>query len=174
MNRKQKFAAGSFVIVAAVVALIYTAARETSAYFLTMEEYASAIETHEGKTLRLAGRVTDGSVDWNPRTLDLSFAIEAIPERESADTVSDDTDAGNPTDAVVVSSATPVILAVRYNGILPDMFAEGRDVIVEGRVTDRTFHAETLLTTCPSKYEADVVPEGESPTDAPADQIARG
>ena len=96
------------------------------------------------------------------------------PERESADTVSDDTDAGNPTDAVVVATATPVTLAVRYNGILPDMFAEGRDVIVEGRVTDRTFHAETLLTTCPSKYEADVVPEGESPTDAPADQIARG
>jgi cytochrome c-type biogenesis protein CcmE len=35
----------------------------------------------------------------------------------------------------------------------PDMFAENRDVIVEGRLTSaRTIAAEQVLTSCPSKY----------------------
>jgi cytochrome c-type biogenesis protein CcmE len=37
------------------------------------------------------------------------------------------------------------------------MFAEGRDVIVEGTYGHGgSFHARTLLTSCPSKYEAEV------------------
>ena len=46
---------------------------------------------------------------------------------------------------------------VEFNGILPDMFAEGRDVIVEGIYEgDDRFVAETILTSCPSKYEPEV------------------
>jgi len=164
MNRRQKFAVGSFVIVAAVATLIYTAARETSAYFLTMEEYAAEAHAHEGKPLRLAGRVTEGSVKWNPRTLDLTFEIEAIPPRP-----------GTPeADNVALAADEPgPRLAVDYNGILPDMFAEGRDVIVEGRVAGRIFEADALLTTCPSKYEADVMPD-EQGEGTRAGQLASG
>ena len=39
-------------------------------------------------------------------------------------------------------------------GIKPDMFADGRDVIVEGRYTGDVLHATQVLTSCPSKYEA--------------------
>ncbi len=152
MNRKQKFALGSFVIVAAVATLIYTAARETSAYFLTMDEYAAMAHAHEGKQLRLAGRVTDGSVKWNPRTLDLAFEIQSIPPRPGTDEAE--------TVAAIEPASAPSKLVVEYNGILPDMFAEGRDVIVEGQVANQVFMADTLLTTCPSKYEADVKPDG--------------
>jgi len=36
----------------------------------------------------------------------------------------------------------------------PDMFAPGRDVIVEGRIgRDRVIHATQVLTSCPSKYQ---------------------
>jgi cytochrome c-type biogenesis protein CcmE len=43
---------------------------------------------------------------------------------------------------------------VHYQGILPDMFAEGRDVIVEGRYdAGNTLAAKTIMTSCPSKYE---------------------
>jgi cytochrome c-type biogenesis protein CcmE len=164
MNRKQKFAVGSFVIVAAVATLIYTAARETSAYFLTMDEYAAEAHAHEGKPLRLAGRVADGSVEWNPRTLDLAFEIEPIPPKDEA---------GAENVAMTAPAAGPK-LDVAYNGILPDMFAEGRDVIVEGRVTGQVFVADTLLTTCPSKYEADVVPEGHEGDAAPGGRLASG
>lgn len=153
MNRKQKFAVGSFVIVAAVATLIYTAARETSAYFLTMDEYAAQQLAHEGKPLRLAGRVTEGSVEWNPRTLDLAFEIQSIPPRPG-------NEEAEATATIALNEPAPT-LVVKYNGILPDMFAEGRDVIVEGHVSNQVFEADTLLTTCPSKYEADVMPDGD-------------
>lgn len=167
MNRKQKFAVGSFVIVAAVATLIYTAARETSAYFLTMDEYAAQAHAHEGKPLRLAGRVTDGSVEWNPRTLDLAFEIQSIPPRPGTE------EAEAATNVALVESAPT--LTVKYNGILPDMFAEGRDVIVEGHVTNQVFEANTLLTTCPSKYEADVMPdEHGAEADASGGQLTSG
>jgi len=43
---------------------------------------------------------------------------------------------------------------VHYQGVLPDMFAEGRDVIVEGRYdAGGALAAKTLMTSCPSKYE---------------------
>jgi cytochrome c-type biogenesis protein CcmE len=34
------------------------------------------------------------------------------------------------------------------------MFAEGRDVIIEGRYVDGTLQAQQIMTSCPSKYEA--------------------
>ena len=43
---------------------------------------------------------------------------------------------------------------VAFTGIVPDMFAEGRDVIIEGRYVDGTLHAQQIMTSCPSKYEA--------------------
>ena len=158
MNRKSKFFMGSCLIVAAVATLIYTAVQETSAYFLTMEEYAAAASEHNGKSLRLAGRVTSDSVDWNPTSLDLAFEMEPIPPREGVH---------EERPVVNLSPDAVRVLRVRYNGILPDMFAEGRDVIVEGTVANGVMEADTLLTTCPSKYEAELEPD-EVPSEAVA------
>jgi cytochrome c-type biogenesis protein CcmE len=160
VSRRVKFFIGSLVIVAAVGTLIYAAVRETSAYFMTVEEYAVDPVAHADKALRLAGRVSDGSVDWNPATLDLAFLIQPIPPRpDNGEAVIDTSPPAEP------EAPPAVTLPVRYNGVLPDMFAAGRDVIVEGRVQSGVFHANTLLTTCPSKYEADV-PHGEAKTGA--------
>jgi len=50
------------------------------------------------------------------------------------------------------SGAEPI--RVRYRGIAPDTFADGVDVIVEGRLgADGTFRATTLLAKCASRYE---------------------
>jgi cytochrome c-type biogenesis protein CcmE len=49
---------------------------------------------------------------------------------------------------------------VAYRGILPDMFAAGREVVVEGRYGDGSLAARQILTSCPSKYE----PAGETPS----------
>jgi cytochrome c-type biogenesis protein CcmE len=45
-------------------------------------------------------------------------------------------------------------IPVRYTGQVPDPFANGREVIVSGKVDDGTFRAErdSLITKCPSKY----------------------
>ncbi len=47
-----------------------------------------------------------------------------------------------------------VSIPVRYTGEVPDPFADGREVIVSGKVADGTFMAErdSLITKCPSKY----------------------
>ena len=47
-------------------------------------------------------------------------------------------------------------LNVVYEGIIPDMFKDGQEVVVEGTLAQNgVFHANTLLTSCPSKYEAE-------------------
>ena len=47
-----------------------------------------------------------------------------------------------------------VSIPVRYSGEVPDPFADGREVIVSGKVDDGTFVAQrdSLITKCPSKY----------------------
>jgi cytochrome c-type biogenesis protein CcmE len=47
-------------------------------------------------------------------------------------------------------------LPVVYSGVVPDIFAEDIDVVVEGRYADaELFRATNLLTKCPSRFEAD-------------------
>ena len=43
---------------------------------------------------------------------------------------------------------------VLYHGTVPDLFAKGRDVVVQGRLRNGVFVAQrnSLLTKCPSKY----------------------
>jgi cytochrome c-type biogenesis protein CcmE len=43
---------------------------------------------------------------------------------------------------------------VRYSGVVPDPFRDGREVIVSGRLEKGTFVAErdSLVTKCPSKF----------------------
>lgn len=166
LSRKLKFLFGASVIVLVVATLIYSAVRETSSYFLTVDEYAQSAGEHAGKQLRLAGRVSDGTVKWDPKTLDLEFVIRPIPPKEAeAHAVADGGSAAKVAVAKPVADAAVVTLPVRYNGILPDMFAADRDVIVEGKVENGVFHAKTLLTTCPSKYESDQYEKegGEAP-----------
>ena len=45
-------------------------------------------------------------------------------------------------------------LAVRYDGIdVPDLFADGAEVVVEGRLHEGHFVASRVMAKCPSKYE---------------------
>jgi cytochrome c-type biogenesis protein CcmE len=44
-------------------------------------------------------------------------------------------------------------LPVAYSGVVPDIFKDGRQVVVEGALgRDGTFEATTLLAKCPTKY----------------------
>jgi cytochrome c-type biogenesis protein CcmE len=74
----------------------------------------------------LTGKVVDGSVERSGESM--RFAV-----RDRAG-----------------STAIPVV----YEGVVPDPFREGREVIVEGRVRDGTLVAErdSLVTKCPSKF----------------------
>jgi cytochrome c-type biogenesis protein CcmE len=51
-------------------------------------------------------------------------------------------------------------VAVRYTGSVPDLFQPGRHVFLRGQLDGKAFVAEpdTLMTKCPSKYEAERPP----------------
>lgn len=53
-------------------------------------------------------------------------------------------------------------IPVEYSGQVPDPFREGREVIVTGEFVDGTLEAEkdSLITKCPSKFEAEQDPDG--------------
>lgn len=50
-------------------------------------------------------------------------------------------------------TGSEVAVPVVYRGVRPDMFAVGRDVIMDGELREGTFQASNLMTQCPSKYE---------------------
>ena len=131
-----RFAGGGLAIVAAIGWLMYLGIRETSAYYLTVEEFVPKKDSLGDSALRIAGRVRAGSIAYDARTLALRFEIGAFDEK------------GN------VGAAVPVA----FTGIKPDMFADGRDVIVEGKYREGTIVADKVLTSCPSKYEAKLEP----------------
>lgn len=137
MSKKFKFFFGIALIVGAVGYLMYTGIRETSVYYLTIEEFLAKREALTNEGVRVAGRVQAGSINWNPKDLHLSFLLGPFKASEPAHGVQ-----------------------VRYQGVLPDMFAEGRDVIVEGRYSNGdVLEAKTLMTSCPSKYEPEKLKE---------------
>ncbi len=125
MKKNQtKFLVGGLVIIGAVAYLMYMGIKETSVYYLTVSESASM---QSGKDFRMEGTVVPGSIKVAPDSLGAEFAI---------------------TDA---QKTVPIA----YRGTMPDMFKDDIKVVVQGKFDDKgTFHAHTLLTSCPSKYEA--------------------
>ena len=55
-----------------------------------------------------------------------------------------------------VKDPAGVTVPVVYRGSVPDLFASGRDIVVDGELKDGTFVATpgTMVTKCPSKYTA--------------------
>ena len=132
--RTKRFLVGAVVIAVAVGYLVYSGIRETSVYYLSIEEFGAQKEALVGKRLRVSGRVERGTVDWNVGTLDLRFALVGMTEGSDG--------------------SGSLLLPVEFKGILPDMFGEGQGVVVEGVYRpDNTFAAGTILTSCPSRYE---------------------
>ena len=79
-----------------------------------------------GRSYELTGKVVDGSVERGGESL--RFAVR---DRDG-------------------TTSVPVV----YEGVVPDPFREGREVIVSGELEDGRFVAErdSLVTKCPSKF----------------------
>ncbi len=134
MLHKRRFLLGALVIAAAVSYLVYAGIRSTSTYYFEMDEFLARRASHDGEDLRVKGWVRAGTMRWDPRTNELAFELARQDGSE------------------------PVPVA--YKGILPDMFSEGREVVVEGRYGLGTLAAKQIMTSCPSKYEPQKV-EGQ-------------
>lgn len=141
MRVRSRFVVGAGVIAAAVAYLIVTGIRNTAEYYLTVDEVSARQTELANESLRIAGRVKTGTIAWDPVTLTLAFTMVAIPEPGSAG-------------VKPVASADPASFHVICKGQpKPDMLADNRDVIVEGKLAGRSEVAATqVLTSCPSKY----------------------
>jgi cytochrome c-type biogenesis protein CcmE len=55
-----------------------------------------------------------------------------------------------------VKDSAAATVAVVYTGSVPDLFASGRDIVVDGKLQNGTFVAapDSMVTKCPSKYSA--------------------
>jgi cytochrome c-type biogenesis protein CcmE len=124
---QRRFIVGAALIAAAVSYLVYAGIRTTSMYYFEMDEFLARRAGLAGETLRVKGWVGAGSVRWDASTNRLAFSLARQ------------------------DNSAPVPVA--YHGILPDMFAEGREVVVEGRWQDDALTARQIMTSCPSKYE---------------------
>lgn len=143
MRFRLRFVIGTALVVGAIVYLITTAIRSTSEYYLTVNEVAGRQAELVGQPLRVAGRVKPGSIAWDPATLTLRFGMIPIPDPNANPAVRQ------------VSTAEPASYTVTCAGEpKPDMLADNRDVIVEGKL-DSAGHitATQVLTSCPSKYK---------------------
>jgi len=137
MNRKLRFLVAALLLTGAVAYLMYTGVRQTSVYYLTIEEFLTKKEALANEGVRVAGRVELGSVNkkMTPSGEELTFRL------------ADFSGGGDSRGSV----------PVHFVGITPDMFKAGggSDVIVEGKYRDGMIYAHSLLTSCPSKYEAE-------------------
>ncbi|GBD26092.1 Cytochrome c-type biogenesis protein CcmE [bacterium HR30] len=145
MRRKARFGFAALVLVGVVTYLMYVGVRETAVYYITVDEFATRRDMLAGQGVRVAGRVTPGSVQrrMTPRGEEVWFELGEFKDD---------------------GQATPVV-RVFYVGVVPDMFRDegGSDVIVEGQYDGSVLRAQTVLTSCPSKYEPVEPASGSQP-----------
>ena len=102
-------------------------------YFLTVDELLNKDEVHDGRLLRVSGKLVDGSFQRQERSTTSSFRLH-------------DKELG----------LSGVQLDAEYVGVLPDLFFNPHsEIILEGSYgLEQVFHADSILVKCPSKYKS--------------------
>jgi cytochrome c-type biogenesis protein CcmE len=103
-------------------------------YYQTLGEFR--VSGEPGRASRVHGFVVPGSIERDVAAKQVSFRVQETAPH-----------AGGSADGA---------LAVIYAGLeTPDMFKDGAEVVVEGRLAAGagTFHATNVLAKCPSKFE---------------------
>jgi cytochrome c-type biogenesis protein CcmE len=128
-RKAAKVIIGTVVISLAVAYLLYEAAKSSWAYYYSVDEFAEnqPAKINGDYVVRLAGTVKAGSIKVDADKLQIDF--ELAGQKNS--------------------------ISVRYYGALPKNFADGKEVLVEGRAdANGVFNAGQILTRCESKYKA--------------------
>ena len=123
-RRKRMLAVGGVLLgVGAAAALAFKAFDKNLLYFYDPSQVAAGIAP-TGKTFRVGGMVTKGSVQRAPGSLEVRFVLT-----DYAHTVT-----------------------VSYTGLLPDLFREGQGVIAHGQLHEGLFVADEVLAKHDEKY----------------------
>lgn len=129
MSSRLRIVLVSLVIIGALSYLILTGVKQTGLHYMTVTELAQLHRPPTEGGFRLDGRVVVGSIIYKQEVPQLAFQMTDGKE----------------------------VIGVVYQGLMPDAFGEGREVVVEGIYDHpaRTLHVSKLVTKCPSKYNAE-------------------
>ncbi len=128
---------GILIVLALIVAggAVVLSSVSQGVFSLTCDELLASSDTMLNQSVRVTGRVATGSVRHAP-------------------------DGALQFDLVGTGSER---LACVFEGIVPDPFAEDRDVILEGSLQpDRRFVVRRITVKCPSKYQEEGVTEQQA------------
>lgn len=120
-------------ILGGIISVIY-ATNSSASKVMTPTELSKLSE--DIYRVRVAGRVVDNSISYSAEQASFLLKFQLGERKDKDGTLSGE-------------AAIPVT----YENIKPDMFKDGRDVLVDGDFVDGEFLASSLLTQCPSKYE---------------------
>ena len=130
MLRKKRFLIGGIIVFIAMGYLGYSAFVGAATYYYKVGEFLALESSVYGQNVRVNGIVVAGSVEREAQGTVVRF------------TVADAEGGGS--------------LPVSFQGVVPDTFKEGGEVVIEGQLNaDGIFQAHTLMAKCPSRYEAE-------------------
>ena len=127
MLKNKKFIIGGIIVLAAIGILSVRAFAGSATYYYDVAELAQKADAVYEQTVKLRGFVAEGSVTRDPAGARLSFSIADESRAKS--------------------------LPVAYQGVVPDTFKEGSEIVCQGSLSvDGVFRATVLMPKCPSKY----------------------
>ncbi len=122
---KVKFVIGIGVIALTLTYLVYGGVRDTMVYYLTVGELKGRVPSVYKDKVRVSGTVVPGSIK---KSIDGSLEFKITDGKQAID--------------------------VQYRGIVPDIFRDNVEAVVEGLYTQQNvFQAKVLLAKCPTKYD---------------------
>ncbi len=129
MTRKQRrlySVIGAMALLGAAAGLVLFAVRDTLVYFYSPSELAQK-DLPPGRMIRIGGLVEEGSVVRGGDGTQIEFAVTDLNHH----------------------------IKVRYTGLLPDLFREGKGVVAEGRLEESgVFTASSVL----AKHDENYMP----------------
>lgn len=122
-----KITIGIIVIGGGIGYFMYQAIQSSSSYYYAVDDFTAGSEVVRSSSLRLAGKVKNGSIQQDIEHMLLTFTL--IGEKTE--------------------------IPVTYSKTVPDNFTDGIEVVVSGRLdASGNFQADKLMTRCESKYKA--------------------
>ena len=114
------------LVSAAVIGLLVVDGLGSETYFFTVDEAVSQSKSLVGQTIRVKGKVVDGSIEGAKGDVGRTFSIS-----EKGETI-----------------------RISYDKAMPDTFKEDVQVVATGTIAESgTLEAEEILVKCPSRYE---------------------
>ncbi len=138
--------AGGATMIALLLGWYASSNLETIAYYQTLAEFQVEASDRMGEASRVHGYVALGSIERDVTSKQVRFAVQNEPPH--------------------AGGASDHSLGVVLTGLeTPDLFKDGAEVVVEGRLSSDgghpVFRADKVMAKCPSKFEAKLTESAE-------------